>query len=155
MYKTITIGGEDYKLEYTIEASLYRDGIEKIVDYIVEMSSAENLEDAVRSFADTANTAITIFYAGLLEHHGPDGVDSDGRICTFKDAKRLISTYIKENDADFFDVIRICTDQMGADGFFKLIGVDKFFTPEKKKPVKIPQDHKAKAKPKSAKASEE
>ena len=25
MYKTLTIGGNDYKLEYTIEASLYAD----------------------------------------------------------------------------------------------------------------------------------
>ena len=34
MYKVITIGGKDYKLEYSIEAAMYQDGIDRFIDFL-------------------------------------------------------------------------------------------------------------------------
>ena len=44
MYKTLTIGGKDYKLEYTIEASLYGDCIEKLITFISKTAGATEVE---------------------------------------------------------------------------------------------------------------
>ena len=37
MYKILTIGGEDYKLEYTIEAALYSDCVAKLSKFLTNM----------------------------------------------------------------------------------------------------------------------
>ena len=45
MYKILTIGGEDYKLEYTIEAALYSDCVAKLSKFLTNMGQAENEKD--------------------------------------------------------------------------------------------------------------
>lgn len=37
MYKVITISGKDYKLEYNIEAALYKDGIDRFIEFLDNM----------------------------------------------------------------------------------------------------------------------
>lgn len=157
MYKVVTIGGTDYRLEYTIEASLYSDAVEKLVSLIgrtaavqqsadgTPMQAEAAIEGMITQLSDIAGTALTLFYAGLLEYHGPEG---DRTIRSLKDAKRLARTWMEEQGEDngtWYDLLTLCINQMADDGFFKLIGLEKALTPaETPKAVKTPQDHKRK-----------
>jgi len=158
MYKVITIGGEDYRLEYTIEASLYSDAVEKLVNLIgrtaavqqsaeggTPMQAEAAVEGMISQLSDIAGTALTLFYAGLLEYHGPEG---DQTVKSLKDAKRLARTWMTEQDegnGTWYDLLTLCINQMGEDGFFKMIGLEKALTPAAApRPVKTPQDHKRK-----------
>lgn len=128
MYRILNIGGKDYKLQYTIEASLYSNCVEKLIDFYAKYFDAENSMDVhklTRSLSDVPNTALTIFYAGLMEEHGVSG---DQSVTTIGDAKRLLTKYFEEHKDDdtgnFYGILKICMDQMGEDGFFKLIGLE-------------------------------
>ena len=164
MYKILPIGGKEYKLEYTVEASLYDDCIEKLITFLgntvgsaAELNIPENAtqeeSEAVRqrfvkqSIAGISNlpaTALSVFYAGLLEHHGASG---DNTVRSKNDAKNLVKQYFNDHIEDgtdtLYDIILICLEQMGEDGFFKRTGLEKLVTQSpKKRPVKTPQDHK-------------
>lgn len=130
MYKTITIGGKDYKLEYSIEASLYGDCVASVVSLLAGIGRAAEKDDIVKQIHEISNVpqvAWTIFYAGLLEAHGthPGG---DGAVPDKEAAKGLMVQYIKEHQGEegenFYDVLTMCMNQMGEDGFFKLTGMD-------------------------------
>lgn len=145
MYKILNIGGEEYKLEFSIEASLRSECIEKITEIMVVMSSvnedsAENRGDVLKGLSNIPNTALECFYSGLLEHHGYDG---DGRVKSINDAKRLVITLFSDADESGYknwnDILALCVDQMAEDGFFELIGLV-----DKPKEPKSPQDHKRK-----------
>lgn len=129
--KTIKIGEKEYKFEFTIEASLFNDCTEKLATFIANIGEAQSKADIkqiVSSISDIPQTALTMFYAGLLEHHGEDG---DGSIITKKDAKRLIKQYFAENkdtgSDDFYSVLELMLECMGDDGFFKRVGLEKMF----------------------------
>ncbi|WP_281696506.1 hypothetical protein [Bacteroides clarus] len=148
MYKVITINGKDYHLEYSIEASLYADCVTKLTTLLTDIESGESTADVKKllsGFSNVPQTALTIFYAGLMEAHGnhPDG---DGSVPDIQAAKRLISEYIKEHKDDetgnFYGIMQMCIDQMGEDGFFKLVGLEAMMASAPKKPRKTPQDHK-------------
>lgn len=129
--KTIKIGDKEYKFEFTIEASLLNECTEKLTTFMANISEAQNQSDIkqiVASISDIPQTALTMFYAGLLEHHGEDG---DGSVTTKKDAKKLIKQYFAENkDTDndnFYSLLELMIECMGDDGFFKRIGLEKMF----------------------------
>lgn len=154
MYKTLTIGGKEYKLEYTIEASLYGDCIEKLINFLgktfgaVEVENIpkgmtqdeatryrqELMQNMLNGISNIPDTALTLFYAGLMEHHGEDG---DRTILSKKDAKSLLKTFFKEEEikengcSDFVSLISLCMEQMGEDGFFNRIGLEKLVAPAK------------------------
>ena len=77
---------------------------------------------------DSPNTALELFYMGLLQHHGEDG---DGTVLDIKSAKRLVTQYFAEQDTaenginDFAALLSVCMNQMGEDGFFKRTGLEK------------------------------
>jgi hypothetical protein len=130
--KRITINKKEYTLEFTIEASLYDDCTRSVMDMFVKggmiQGAAEdnNAEDALENLIDTISNlpqkALTLFYAGLLEHHGPEG---DGSIQGMTDAKKLLATYLKESEKSFRDVLGDMMQLMADDHFFELIGLDK------------------------------
>ena len=130
--KKITINKKEYTLEFTIEASLYDDCTRSVMDMFVKggmiQGAAEdnNAEDALENLIDTISNlpqkALTLFYAGLLEHHGPEG---DGSIQGMTDAKKLLATYLKESEKSFRDVLGDMMQLMADDHFFELIGLDK------------------------------
>ena len=130
--KRITINKKEYSLEFTIEASLYDDCTRSVMDMFVKggmiQGAAEdnNAEDALENLIDTISNlpqkALTLFYAGLLEHHGPEG---DGSIQGMTDAKKLLATYLKESEKSFRDVLGDMMQLMADDHFFELIGLDK------------------------------
>lgn len=130
MYKVLQIGGKDYKLEYSIEASLYADCTASLTGLMTEIQIAGDSKDVKRIVSELSNipqTTLTIFYAGLMEHHGvhPDG---DGSVPDIQTAKHLIAQYLKEHSEDdtgnFFGIMQMCIEQMGEDGFFKLTGLE-------------------------------
>ena len=141
MYKIITIDGKDYKMEYSIEASLYSDCAESIITLMDGMSANKETSEVVHNVLNIPDVALTLFYAGLIEHHGTDG---DGSVESKADAKRLIRKYLAEHKdedgADFWGILNMCIDQMAEDGFFKLIGLETMLNSPKKKP-KVPTDH--------------
>lgn len=147
MYKVITINGEEYKFEYSVEASLYDECIESITNLMMDFSNVsggsiegEEIKRFVGSIARLPRTAAHCFYAGLLEHHGK-GRNGDGSVPNFNAAKQLITDMLYDDGNeinDWNDVLSLCLDQMNEDGFFALIGLTD------KKPTKVPQDHKKK-----------
>lgn len=151
MFKVITICGEDYKLEYTFEAALFSEGVEKVFELMYDVDGAADPRDALMGSAKIPDIAFTLFYAGLLEHHGPEG---DGSVRSKRDAKILAKQYMNDDKLDFAQLLKICVDQIGEDGFFERIGLATMMQSEEPKTTrqpKTPQDHKKK----TVKVSEE
>lgn len=159
MYKRLQIGNKEYKLEYTIEASLYNECTEKMMEFFGKTFAIANEEELTKGMPDKEktkvriellqnslsgmvnlpSTAMTVFYAGLLEHHGEYG---DNTIQSMKDVKALIKQYFKDHEEDgndnFYDLLHICMEQMGEDGFFKRTGMEKFLS-QNSKPEETPK----------------
>ena len=144
----LKIGSKIYNVEYNIEASLCNECIEKTIEFLLPIGSAEN-RDAIKGFVSTLSsipdTTITLLYAGLLAHHGEDG---DGTVTSKADAKKLIKEYISENKdnekGNYHYLIGAFIEQMENDGFFKLIGLEammKNMTAKPQKKAKAPKDH--------------
>lgn len=147
MYKVLTIGGEDYKVEFTIEASLYKECITAVTDFMMNSAESVNEQDQkrmIREMSGIPEMTITMFYAGLLEYHGPEG---DGKVTKMSDAKKLIKQWMRENpddeNANLYGMMSILLDQMREDGFFKQCGLTQMMA-ETEKEIKKPQDHKKK-----------
>lgn len=161
--KILTIGGKDYKVEFSFEAAEYKDcvdGVFKVISgsYIMKNGPSEDGEKVSIAAAVMNGTsemvsnipklAITALYAGLLENNP---VESE------QEAKALFKQFVKENPDDerasfwgMYDFLRDCMEE---DGFFKLTGMDKVIAKmnevaeeanQKSKSGKAPQDHKRK-----------
>lgn len=139
MYKVLKIGSEDYKFEFSIEASLYGDCIEKITGLMmnVELGQDEaSRKYLVSGLADIPSTAATCFYAGMLEHHGKE--EGDGKVPNLSAAKRLAVTLLKDENSEYenwYDILNLCMEQMSEDGFFGLVGLGDLLgtqTPKRK-----------------------
>ena len=154
MYKILHINGEDYKFEFSVEASLYSDCVQKITNIMVDINSGQESSDMKRilaGFSDVPSTAVTCFFAGLLEHHGMHE-DGDSRVPNLRMAKKLAISMIRDENSgidNWYDIFTLCTEQMGEDGFFELIGLGEMLGERKKRPIPIPQDHKKKSKTKT------
>lgn len=117
------INGKNYRLEYTVEAALCDECVERTMNLFMELGEAENEKDVkkvVSAMTDIPRTALYLFYGGLLENHS-DEIKGVG------DAKKLVSIYFKENkdkdDANFYGLLEMCLTQMKEDGFFNQIGL--------------------------------
>lgn len=150
MYKVITINGEDYKLEFAIEASLYKECIQSITELIYRIDAGQNtrdIEQVLAGISDIPTTAINCFYAGLMEHHGVEV--GDGKVPNLRAAKELARAIIKDEQSEisnFYDLMTMCVEQMGEDGFFDLIGLGSLISTNttqtskrgrKKKPAEV------------------
>lgn len=130
--RRITINGKEYTIEFSIAASLYNEGTEEILNGFVEGGLIESetkdgqvdnaLKRVVSTMANVPHKAITLFYTGLIEHHGADG---DRTIQSQNDAKNLIADYIKESGKSFYDVLTEMIEVIEEDHFFEMIGLDK------------------------------
>lgn len=146
--KVINIGGKDYTFEFTIEASLYDECTEKVVNLMYSMETAkdnESTKELISSMSNIPQTALVMFYAGLLENHGEDG---DGSVMDKKDAKSLIKKYFAEHKDDetgnFYGVMELMVEVMEDDDFFSQIGLNQLAGGQTKKKPKTTQDHKKK-----------
>lgn len=146
--RVLKIGKEEYKFQFDIEASLYSECTEKVTSIMFAMAGEEG-KDAKKAFlsslSDIPQVALHMFHAGLLENHD----------VTLSDSKELLKQYIKEHKDDetgsFYGVMNMLLEDMDADGFFSLIGLDKMLqkvadqAEKATKLPKVPQDHKKKA----------
>lgn len=134
------VGGKEYKIEYSIEASLYKDFTEKMIDIIDKFSEQKELVDKkkfIETVLDIPSTTITMLYAGLLENYED---------ITVKEVKGIVKEYLKEpseTQRDFFTLMSMLIEEMASEGFFGLIGLGNV-TVQKTKEPKVPQDHKRK-----------
>lgn len=145
MYKIININKKDYKIEYSLEASLYPESTEKLLEFIsLDAENDKNkIKSIIKGMSNVPQTTLHMFYAGLLEHHGT-GLDSDGTVTSIEDAKTLLKQYISENKTSFYAVMEMIIEQMGEDGFLDLIGLNDMIQTEEEEPKKtpkVPQDH--------------
>lgn len=141
MYSILKIGDKEYKLEFSFEASMYSDCVNSVMRILRGLSDDE-MENQIAGMSDIPKTAVTLLYAGLLEY-------PENGVPNLQTAKQLAKQWILEQgeDGNFYDLLRLCVDQMGEDGFFKLTGLESMMNPteEEEKPVpKTPQDHKKK-----------
>lgn len=156
--KRITINNKEYTFEYSLEATFHNETVETVMDMMLasnivqtelenskgsDNEKIEMLADAFKkNISNMPQKALTLFYTGLLEHHGASG---DGSVLCEADAKKLLSLYIKENDdVTLYDVLNDMINQMAEDHFFDMIGVEKMVN--NVAPKKTPQDHKRKTK---------
>jgi len=167
MYKIIEIGGNEYKREFSIEASLYKDCTEKLIHFINDATATQRLDvtglspemvvakqneamqSAISGMSDMPNLAMTLWYAGFMEHHGVEG---DGTVTSMRAAKELYKQYHAEHpdNSSFYEIVADCIEQMSDDGFFDLIGLNKMNEQVQAMPTtKKPQDHRRKATAKS------
>ena len=153
--KTLTIGGNEYKLEYTFEASENRDTVQKmfkvlsgaylmrkgvVIDETDEEKAKEAMVNAMidgsaEMVADVPHIVKSAFYAGLLEHNPKSE----------EEAYSLMKEYMKENKISYRKLFEDIKECMEDDGFFDLSGLTEMLqemngTPKKAK--KVPQDHK-------------
>ena len=148
--KVLNIGGKDYTFEFTMEASLYNECTEKVTNLLMSISEAGKKEDVkamIMSMSDIPQTTLTMFYAGLLEHHGAEG---DQSVPDKKAAKELIKKYFEEHKEDetgnFYGVMGLMIEVMTDDDFFKQLGLEQMVkNAQTEKKPKAPQDHKMKA----------
>lgn len=124
---TINVKGKEYQIEFTVEASLYGECAETVMRFMQAMSEGQSAQDTktiISGMSNLPQITLTMFYAGLLEHHGIDG---DNSVPNKKAAKALLKEYFSEHKADghdnFYDLMSLLFDQMGEDGFFRQMGL--------------------------------
>ena len=150
--KILTINSKEYMFEFSIEASLYNECTEKVTSLMVGIGAAQDKEDIKEIVSTISNiplVAMTLFYAGLMEHHGING---DKSVITMASAKELVKEYLSEHKEDgqgnFYAIMNEMIACMGDDGFFELTGLSQMMKGEDeeatKKTPKVPQDHKKK-----------
>lgn len=122
MYKLLKIGSKEYKLEYSIEASLYDECVKSVMSTLLATSGGvdKTPEEMISGMANIPSTALTVFYAGLLQYHG-DNPDADGSVPNLATAKKLAAQFIQEHKDDeqgnFYGIFAMCLEQMEEDGF--------------------------------------
>lgn len=155
--RKLTINNKEYTFKFSIEASLYNECTESVMNMLMSFGDAQgeaasidgedaNAKDQLLSamrktlttIANIPQTALTLFYAGLMEFHGASG---DGSVRSIYDAKSVLADYLRESESNFYDVMNLMIECMGEDHFFDLTGLSKVLSKieigdEEKKPKK-------------------
>ena len=124
----LKIGNNTYKIEFNIEASLNRECVDTITEFLcgVDRESKNPIQAVLDSVKDKPKTVLAMLYAGLLENHGVEG---DGTVMSMSDAKKLLKQYFAEHKDDekgnYYDLYALLLGQMEEDGFFGLIGLEQ------------------------------
>lgn len=144
--RRLTINGKEYTFKFSIEASLYNECTEATMNMILAYGEAQGEaesakigdEEAQNRFmsamrkllstsANVPRTALTLFYAGLLEYHSSTG---DNSIRSIDDAKKVLVDYLNESGRNFHDVMNMMMECMGEDHFFELTGLARVLNME-------------------------
>ena len=145
MSKVLRIAEHDWNLTYEMEAALYPPCITALTGLVADLEATggekADIKQALSGLAKIPEVALTLFYAGLLEYHGPSG---DGLINSMSDAKKLVKQYFEEQaesgEGNFYALLEACVNQMTSDNFLRRIGLEDIASQSK-----TPQDHKKKA----------
>ena len=160
--KTINIGGKEYTLKYSVQASMHSECTEKVTVLMARLGETQSRQDIYeffKGFSDVPATAMHMLYAGLIENHGSRG---DRTVLEFEKVFELVEQYFEEHAADekgnYYELLMILLDAMGEDGFFERIGlanVMEAMTAPPKRTPKVPQDHKKKTTKKTTRMTPE
>lgn len=150
--KTITINNKEYKFEFSLEATLYNEVTEelmngfltggKVQSAVEEKSMDKIISYMVSTFSNVPQRTLTLFYAGLLEHHGARG---DKSVLSKEDSMDLLKAYISEHREDnegkgktLYDVMNEMLEIIAQDHFLETIGMEQMVESltETKKPRK-------------------
>ena len=140
--RTLTVGNVDYTIEFSIEASLHKDCTEKVTCLMAGIAEAQSKDDIkilISNMADIPQTTLHMLHAGLLENQPNWDISKTKAVI-----KRYLIERKGQEDGNYYSLMELLLEEMGNDGFFALIGLDKMFRTEKKEPKK-PQDHKKKS----------
>lgn len=159
--RRLTINGKEYTFKFSIEASLYNECTEAMMNMFLSFGEAqgeaevassiakedtqsamEHLRNAMRktftSMSNIAQTALTLLYAGLLEEHSDTVRSKD-------DAKVILKDLVAENNYNLYDVVNLMLEIMGEDHFFDLTGLSKLMNEEEKEEKEEKKSRKRKA----------
>lgn len=137
--KTITINNKEYKFEFSLEATFYNEVTEELMNGFItggkvqgaveEKSMDKVIQYMVSTFSNVPQRTLTLFYAGLLEHHGARG---DKSVLSKDDAMELIKAYISEHREDndgkgksLYDIMNEMLEIIAQDHFFEMIGMEQ------------------------------
>lgn len=144
--KILEINNKEYKFEFTMEASLHKECVERTTMLLMNTVdiTPEGLEDMVSQMADIPQIALSMFHAGLLENHSDE-------IKSVADAKNLVKVFFKENkdndNGNWHGLLNLMVECMVDDGFFKQIGLEAMvqnMAQQVERMMKKPQNHKKK-----------
>ena len=146
--RTLTIGNNEYIIEFSIEASLHKECIDTVTGLMTNVAMAKSKADIralISAMSNVPQTALHMLHAGLLEHQ--PGL-------TIEKTKSILKEYMVERkgkeDGNYYSLMELLLEDMENDDFFEMIGLDKMFqtnseeAEEMNKPKK-PQDHKKKS----------
>ena len=144
--RRLTINGKEYTFKFSIEASLYNECTEATMNMILAYGEAQGEAESVKlgdkdapdrfmsamrkllsTSANVPKTALTLWYAGLLECHSASG---DNSIRSMDDAKKVLADYLRESGQNFHDVLNMMMECMGEDHFFELTGLSRVLNME-------------------------
>lgn len=130
--KALQIGDEIKKIEYSFEASLDKEFTRLLTDLLFDVVKTKNVAELTDSIVTTPDTVLTMFHAGLLEHHGQCG---DGTVKSKEDAKKLLKAYLTDKTGEeqhtYYSMMSILLGQVAEDKFLDLLGVPMMFSPVK------------------------
>lgn len=149
--KTITVNGNEYKLEFTFAAAECKNLVNRMFKIMTMSYVAEDMKDldeevtvknmldgAAKQVADMPETCRIAFFAGLLEHNPK----------TEKETVEIMREYMRENKISYAKLFKDIQEWMKEDGFFDLSGLNdmiaEMYPETQEKPKKVPQDHKKK-----------
>lgn len=125
----MTIKGKEYTLEYSFEASLYDECTEKIMTLIMDISEAQDegeLKQIIPTFSTIPQVTLSMFYAGLLEHHSNE-------VKSKEDAKALLKeVFAEDKTKSFYSVLSTLIETMREDGFFDRMGISEMMEQPKR-----------------------
>lgn len=130
--KALQIGDEIKKIEYSFEASLDKEFTRLLTDLLFDVVKTKNVAELTDSIVTTPDTVLTMFHAGLLEHHGENG---DKTASTREDAKKLLKAYLTDKTGEeqhtYYSMMSILLGQVAEDKFLDLLGVPMMISPVK------------------------
>lgn len=146
--RTITVNGNEYKLEFSFEAAEYKELVQKMFKvlsgaYVIEEAkdmnnptSMEIINGTSNMIGDTAEICKIAFYAGLLENNP----------LTHEESIKVMRQYMKDNKLSYKTLNDELREMMEVDGFFDLSGLNdmiaQMYGKQTVKIKKVPQDHK-------------
>lgn len=127
----LTINGNEYKLEFTIEASMHKNLVSTMFkvlsgSYMIGgMVGADNSDEskAIGNVLDNVGNYVSeiphfaklMFHAGLLENNP----------MTEQESYTLLKEYMKQEKKDFMSLFNELKGYMEKDGFFEISGLTK------------------------------
>ena len=150
--KALQFGDEIKKIEYSFEAAECKDFTRTLMEIMFDVVDAkadndsqetatkktreeikkENIERLTTSIIATPDTVLTMFHAGLLEHHGEYG---DKTVLKREDARKLLKAYLTDKTGEeqhtYYSMMSILLGQVAEDKFLDLLGVPMMISPVK------------------------